>query len=54
MELVHVDKNGDLTTSSVSDNDAPGHLTKNGENYPNIFNKLSDIDWTSMPEIISG
>ncbi|NDI35862.1 hypothetical protein EPK97_14095 [Chengkuizengella sediminis] len=53
-QLVHVDASGNLVESSVSDNDAPGHLEKNGENYPNIFYKMSDIDWVSMPEIISG
>ncbi|MEI5907703.1 beta-1,3-glucanase family protein [Bacillus spongiae] len=53
-QLAHVDKNGQLIPSSVSDNDAPGHLTKNGQNYPNYFYKMSEVDWTSMPEIDSG
>ncbi|MDX8365586.1 beta-1,3-glucanase family protein [Cytobacillus sp. IB215665] len=53
-QLSHVDKDGNLIESNISDNDAPGHLTKNGQNYPNYFYKMSEVDWTSMPEIDSG
>ncbi|MCG8538932.1 MAG: beta-1,3-glucanase family protein [Clostridia bacterium] len=52
--LCYADKKGNLIPSSVSDNDAPGHLTKNGENYPNYFYKMSETDWVSLPEITSG
>ncbi|WP_335868957.1 beta-1,3-glucanase family protein [Bacillus sp. 2205SS5-2] len=53
-ELSYVNQDGELIQSSISDNDAPGHLTKNGENYPDYFHKISEKDWTSLPEIDSG
>lgn len=52
--LSWVDKNGNLIPASVSDNDAPNRLVKNGQNYSNYFYKLSEANWVSLPRIDSG
>ncbi|NEN83546.1 glycoside hydrolase family 64 protein [Paenibacillus elgii] len=50
----YLDLNGNLLPISLALNDAPGHLTKNGMNYANIYHKVSDAPWVSMPRITSG
>ena len=50
----HVDKNGNLIPCKESDNDAPGHLTKNGQNWCNYLHKLSELPEIQVPEINSG
>jgi hypothetical protein len=50
----YLDKNGNLQLISNALNDAPNHLTKNAQNYSNIYNKISDAPWVSLPRITSG
>lgn len=50
----YLDLNGNLVPISESLNNAAGHLTKNGVNYANIYHKVSDKPWVSMPKLISG
>ncbi|MFC7441557.1 glycoside hydrolase family 64 protein [Laceyella putida] len=50
----YLDLNGNLQPISTALNDAPGHLTKNGANYANIYHKISDAPWVSLPRITSG
>lgn len=50
----YLDLNGNLLPISNTLNDAPGHLTKNGVNYANIYHKVSDAAWVSLPKITSG
>lgn len=50
----YLDLNGNLLPISNALNDAPGHLTKNGNNYANIYHKVSDAPWVNLPKIISG
>ncbi|WP_186438257.1 beta-1,3-glucanase family protein [Cohnella terricola] len=52
--LSYLDANGNLVPTSTALNDAPGHLTKNGNNYANIYHKLSDVPIVSTPAISSG
>lgn len=52
--LCYLDGNGQLVPISAALNDAPGHLTKNGQNYANIYHKLSDLSTVTMPKISSG
>lgn len=49
----YVNKSGNLVECQLSDNNAPGHLTKNGENYANYFYKLSEVHNISVPKIDS-
>lgn len=51
--LSYVDRNGNLVAASVADNEAPNRLTKNGQNYANYFQRLSDASWVSIPKIDS-
>ncbi|EFM12237.1 Carbohydrate binding family 6 [Paenibacillus curdlanolyticus YK9] len=53
-KLSYLDANGNLVPTSTALNDAPGHLTKNGQNYANIYHKLSDVPIVSTPAISSG
>jgi hypothetical protein len=50
----YLDLNGYLHPISTALNDAPGHLTKNGVNYANIYHRVSDAEWVSLPKITSG
>ncbi len=50
----YLDLNGNLIPISSALNDAPGHLTKNGINYANIYHKVSDASWVTLPRITSG
>jgi len=50
----YLDLNGNLVPISTALNDASGHLTKNGQNYANIYHKVSDASWVSLPKITSG
>ena len=52
--LSHVDASGRLIPAAVADNDAANRVAKNGQNYANYFNKLSDAGWVSIPKIDSG
>lgn len=50
----YLDRNGVLQPISNALNDAAGHLVKNNVNYANIYNRISDASWVSMPRITSG
>lgn len=50
----YLDLNGNLIPISTALNDAPGHLTKNGVNYANIYHRVSDAAWVNLPKITSG
>lgn len=50
----YLDRYGNLIPISESLNDAPGHLTKNGINYANIFYKVSEVNWFNLPRIEAG
>lgn len=50
----YLDLNGNLVPISTALNDASGHLTKNGQNYANIYHKISDAGWVNLPKITSG
>lgn len=50
----YLDLSGNLIPISQSLNDAPGHLTKNGINYANIYHKVSETSWVNLPKIRSG
>ncbi|MCD1261153.1 chitobiase/beta-hexosaminidase C-terminal domain-containing protein [Paenibacillus athensensis] len=50
----YLDLSGNLLPISNALNDASGHLTKNGQNYANIYHKISDAGWASMPKVTSG
>ena len=41
--FAHLTAGGSLVPMKVSDNTAPGHLTKDGKNYSNYFIRLSDL-----------
>lgn len=47
----YVDINGSLQPFSAALNDAPGHLTKNGVNYANIYSTVSQKQWINLPKI---
>ncbi|MFF2483325.1 beta-1,3-glucanase family protein [Paenibacillus sp. NPDC058071] len=53
-KMSYLNAEGDLVPTSTALNDAPGHLTKNGQNYANIYHKLSDVPIVSTPAISSG
>jgi len=50
----YLDLNGNLIPISSALNDAPGHLTKNGVHYANIYHKVSDASWFTLPQVTSG
>lgn len=50
----YLDLSGNLVPISTALNDAPGHLTKNGINYANIYHKVSESSWVNLPKITSG
>ncbi len=49
----YLDINGNLQPVSLALNDAPGHLTKNGVNYANIYSTVSQKQWVNLPKITS-
>ncbi|GAA5785177.1 beta-1,3-glucanase family protein [Chitiniphilus shinanonensis] len=51
--LSYVNRSGQLVPARVADNDAAGHLTKNGQNYANYFSTMSQTNWVSIPRIDS-
>lgn len=50
----YLDLAGRLLPISSDLNNAPGHLTKDGINYANIYHKISDANWVNLPKIESG
>ena len=50
----YLDLSGNLIPISAALNDAPGHLTKNGANYANIYHTVSETSWVNLPQITSG
>ncbi|CAF2504814.1 unnamed protein product [Rotaria sp. Silwood2] len=50
----YLDRSGQLHPISMALNDAPGHLSKNGANYANIYTRVSEVDWVNLPKIVSG
>jgi hypothetical protein len=50
----YLDLSGNLIPISTALNDAPGHLTKNGVNYANIYHTVSEASWVNLPRITSG
>lgn len=53
-KLCYLDGDGNLIPTTTALNDASGHLTKNGQNYANIYHKLSELPTVSTPAISSG
>jgi uncharacterized repeat protein (TIGR01451 family) len=49
-----VKPDGTLTAAKVEDNDGDGHLTKNGQNYPNYFFTLAQAKLLKLPKMDSG
>ena len=49
-----VKPDGTITAASVADNDGPGHLTKNGQNYPNYSFTLAQAKLLKLPQMYSG
>jgi len=52
--FAHVSPSGVLADVVVADNDAPGHLTKNGQNYPNYAFTLAQSRLLKLPKMNSG
>lgn len=52
--FAHVAPDGTLTDVSLADNDAPGHLTKNGNDYPNYAFTLAQSRLLKLPKMSSG
>lgn len=50
----YLDNNGQIHPISTAMNDAPGHLTKNGNNYANICFNINPSAWIRLPKLISG
>ena len=53
-QFCHVDKSGNLISCNDSDNDAPGHLTKNGQNWCNYLYTLNEISEIEVPPMYWG
>jgi beta-galactosidase len=49
-----VKPDGTLSALKVEDNDGSGHLTKNGQNYPNYFFTLAQAKLLKLPKMSSG
>lgn len=49
-----VKPDGTLTAAKVEDNDGPGHLSKNGQNYPDYFFTLAQAKLLKLPPMSSG
>lgn len=50
----YLDLNGNLVPISAALNNAPGHLTRNGVNYANIYYTVNQASWVNLPKITSG
>lgn len=50
----YMTKDGTMLPMSAADATAPGHLTKNGKNYPNYPFRLSDAQNFRMPPSVGG
>jgi len=50
----YLDIDGNLRPISLALNDETDHITKNGENYANIYHTLAEKEWIKMPKIDSG
>ncbi|MFC5597227.1 glycoside hydrolase family 64 protein [Deinococcus cellulosilyticus] len=50
----YLDRNGVLQPISTALNDASNRLVKNGVNYANIYTRISEANWVSLPRITSG
>ncbi|MEH2250080.1 glycoside hydrolase family 64 protein [Nostoc sp.] len=53
-QFCHVDKSGNLIPCNESDNDAPGHLTKNGQNWCHYLYTLNEISEIEVPPMYWG
>ncbi|MEO7066392.1 MAG: beta-1,3-glucanase family protein [Rhodanobacter sp.] len=53
-EFSWVKPDGSITPAKVADNDGPGHLTKDGQNYPNYFFTLAQAKLLKLPMMSSG
>lgn len=53
-QTCHVNKNGHLVPCHVSDNNAPGHLTKNDENYSNYLHTIKEVPEIKVPHLRAG
>jgi Beta-1,3-glucanase len=53
-QLCHLDKSGNLIPCNDSDNDAPNHLTKNGQNWCNYLYTINEVAEIEVPLINSG
>ena len=49
--LSYLNRSGNLVAASPADNTAPGHLSKNGKNYANYFNRVSDVGTFTLPKL---
>jgi Beta-1,3-glucanase/Alpha-L-arabinofuranosidase B (ABFB) domain len=49
--LSYVNPSGNLIAANPTDNDAPGRLTKNGINYANYFNRVSEAGTITLPKM---
>jgi Beta-1,3-glucanase/Alpha-L-arabinofuranosidase B (ABFB) domain len=49
--LSYVNRSGNLVSANPADNDAANRLTKNGVNYANYFNRVSDAGTLTLPKM---
>ena len=49
--LSYINRSGNLVAASPADNTAPGSLSKNGKNYANYFNRVSDLGTFTLPKM---
>jgi hypothetical protein len=50
-QFVYLKPDGTTVLMSAADNDAPGHLTKNGQNYSNYFFTLAQAKTLKFPKL---
>ena len=50
-QFVYLKPDGTTVLMSADDNDAPGHLTKNGQNYSNYFFTLAQAKTLTFPKL---
>lgn len=53
-QTCHLKKNGDLIPCDVSDNNKPGHLTKDGQSYANYLHTIKEVPEIKVPHVSSG
>ncbi|MEH2035688.1 glycoside hydrolase family 64 protein [Nostoc sp.] len=53
-QTCHLNKNGHLIPCHASDNNAPDHLTKKGQNYSNYLHTIKEVAEIKVPHIRSG